>query len=461
MKQYRLPALTAFITFSAGVMLGFIHNATALILVSLVVALFYAYFRIFPYFILAILGFVYLRADITNIYRQASLIPFHQKVIVEGKIVDEKFVKVEEIKKLKDRRILRTKLFIRNAPDVECGKVRVVGVIKRPQGQFRLYVISNKACGVLKILYLKRLRSKGCSPRNFIRKILKRNSWDETNFAIFRALVLGERIGLGKNTLSLFKTTGTMHILALSGLHVGIITLIIFALFTLLRVGKNWALIATAIVLTAYLFIIGFKSSLFRAYLFFIAVIIANLAERKVDYLNVWGFAGLASLIYNPLWILNVGFQFSYLATLGIILSLTPQIRGIKGYIVASLVTSFAATLFVSPLQIYYFKLFTPVSVLTNIVAIPLVFVVLSESLIGILFNFLHISFLDSIFFEVGNFSIKILLEFLRLMTRPGFSYRYQSSPLNVYQVTILVALFCVLFVGIRRVISEIKEPGK
>ena len=461
MQQYKTPALTVFICFSTGIILGLFKSPVFAVLSFIAVSFLLIYLRIFPYIILIILGFTYVKIDLKELRNSAKLVPYAQKVRVSGQIESEKFIRVNEIETIHDVRKIKTKFFIRNVPDIECGKVAISGVIRRPKGNFRTYLLSNKAIGVLKLLYFKRTPTRKCTPRDYIRKVLKRNSWDSTNFSIMRALVLGERIGLSKGTLELFKKTGTMHILALSGLHVGIITLIIFALFSLFRIEKRIALIATGVTLTLYLFLIGFKSSLLRAYLFFLAIIIAKLSERKVRYLNIWGFAGFLSLVYNPLWILNVGFQFSYVTTLGIILSMIPKVKGIKGYIITSFLTSLAATLFVSPLQIYYFKLFTPVSVLSNLVAIPLVFVILSEVLIGILLSFLHAGVIAQLFFEVANLAIKILLGFLKIILHLGLSYRFEESPINTYQVMVSIAFLVVFTVGIRRVIAEIKKPDE
>ena len=461
MQQYKTPALVVFICFSTGIILGILKSPVLAIFSFIAISLLLVYLRIFPYIILVILGFTYVKIDLKGLRNSAELVPFAQKVRVSGYIENEKFIRVDEIETIHDVRRIKTKFFIRNAPDIECGKVTISGVIRRPKGSFRIYLLSNKANGVLKLLYLKRIPTRKCAPRDYIRKVLKRNSWDIENFSIMRALVLGERIGLSKGTLELFKRTGTMHILALSGLHVGIITLIIFALFSLFRIEKRIALIATGITLTLYLSLIGFKSSLLRAYLFFLAIIIAKLSERKVRYLNIWGFAGFLSLIYNPLWILNVGFQFSYTTTLGIILTIIPRLKGIKGYIITSLLTSLAATLFVSPLQIYYFKLFTPVSVLSNLVAIPLVFVILSEVLVGVLLSFLHAGVIAQLFFEVANLAIKILLGFLKVILHLGLSYRFEESPINAYQALVLIAFLIVFTVGVRRVVTEIKKPDE
>ena len=461
MQQYKAPALVVFICFSTGILLGLIKSPVIAILLFFVTGGILIYLKIFPYIILVVFGFIYVKIDLNQLDKIRKFIPYSQKVRVLGEIVDEKFIRVEKIESVHDIRKVKTKFFIRNAPDVQCGRVSLVGIIYQPSGSFRTYLTSNRASGVLKMIYLKRYHTSKCTPRNYIRNTLKANSWDNENFSIMRALILGERIGLSKSTLELFKRTGTMHVLALSGLHVGIITMIIFAFFSIFRIERQIALIATGIVLTFYLSLIGFKSSLLRAYLFFLAIIIAKLSQRKVRYLNIWGFAGFLSLVYNPLWLLNIGFQFSYLATLGIILSVIPRLRGFKGYIFTSILTSLAATLFVSPLQIYYFKLFTPISIISNLVAIPLVFVILSEALVGILFSIMHANFIAETFFEVANLAIQMLVGFLKIILHLGLSYRFQNSPINVYQVAISIAFLIVLTVGIRRMITEIKEPEK
>ncbi len=460
LKQFKTPALISFLTFGIGIFAGLIKSDFYSSLIIIGTAIFLIIARIFPYWILVVLGFMYARADSARLQDSSLNKLIDRKVIVFGKIVDNRFVVSDSITSMNRVLYKKTKLFISSRISIGCGKVKMVGLIHRPKGSFNTYLISNQASGIIYPISYKIYSDWICSIRNHIRKIIRDNSWSGVNFEIFRALLLGERLGVPEDVLGTFKRTGTMHILALSGLHVGIIALVIFSIVLMFRSGEEVSLILTAVALTFYLVLVGFKSSLFRAYLFFVSLIIARLAGRKIKYLNVWGFAGLISLMYNPLWLLNPGFQFSYLATLGIILSLKFKIGGVSGYILKLFLTSLAATMFVSPLQIYYFKMFTPVSIFANILVIPLVFVILSEIITGLLFTVVHLGFIGRLFFNVGNLALNILLWALKIISRLPGAFIYDKSPINVFQAAILIAFFTVLFVGINRMVSEIQKPG-
>jgi len=460
LNQFKNPALASFLAFGIGISTGLIKSDLYSSLIIISTGIFLIIAKIFPYWILVVLGFLYVRIDIARLQDNSLKEFINRKVIVFGKIVDNRFVVSDSIISMDKVLYEKTKLFISSRIPVGCGKVKMAGLIRRARGSFRTYLISNRASGVIYPISYKIYPDKICSIRNHIREIIRNNSWSDVNFEIFRALFLGERLGVPENVLEIFKRTGTMHILALSGLHVGIITLVIFSIILMFRSGEGISLILTVVALSFYLILVGFKSSLFRAYLFFVSLIIARLAGRKIKYLNVWGFAGLISLIYSPLWLLNPGFQFSYLATLGIILSLKFNLRGVPGYILTLFLTSLAATMFVSPLQIYYFKMFTPVSIFANILVIPLVFVVLSEIITGLLFTVVHLGLIGKLFFNVGNLALNILLWGLKVIARLPGTFVYDKSPINMFQVVILITFFTVLFMGIGRMVSEIQKPG-
>ncbi len=459
LKQFRTPALISFLSLSAGIFAGLLKTTFLGAIILLLLAIFFMFAKIFPYWFVVLLGFLYVKVDLSALQNNPLKFITGRKAVLFGEIVDNRFVRTDSIRFINGVFYSKVKLFMSSKTSIGCGKVKLTGIIRKDKGDFAVYLISNRAIGSVYPITFKRYPDKICSIRRYIQNVLRNYSWDRVNFEIFRALLLGERQEISQKVIDIFKRTGTMHILALSGLHIGIITLIIFSFVSIFRVGEEFSLVLTAIVLTLYLFLVGFKSSLFRAYLFFISLIIAKLSGRKINYLNVWGFAGLTSLIYNPLWLLNIGFQFSYLATLGIILSLKLKLGGVPGYIVKLFLTSLMATMFVSPLQIYYFKIFTPISILANIFVIPLVFIVLSELIIGVILAVIQIGFLGTLFFNVANFALKILLWILKIFEKLPGAYVYDRSPINAYQVAILIVFFIILMVGVRRMISEVQEP--
>ncbi len=451
-NHQRYPALLCFLLFSAGIIAGWSGNW---IIVLFALLLILSILRISPYIVLLVLGVLFVNVEKYRLNLLDKREFLNKKVMIQGEIVDEKFLKTDYIRTASTLYRVNEKFFIKT--ELPCGRIGATGKLYFPEGKFRTYLISNRAIGVFKP-YILRRRGR-CGFKDRVRRILRENAWNSVHYEIMRALILAERKGVKESVLDLFKETGTMHVLALSGLHIGIIAVILTALFSLMRLPERFSLVATLVFLTGYLYMIGLKSSLLRAYIFFASLIVARLMYRKIDYLNVWGFAGLVSLAVNPLWIFNVGFQFSYIATLGIILSIPPSIRGFKGYVLGTLLTSSAATLFVSPLQIYYFKIFTPIAVVANLVAIPLVFVILSEVFPGLILSLSGLHLAGRIFFNTGNLAILLLLKFLKFAGRIPISFSYSESPLSAFQTVLFVIFLTVLFGGLRILVPDAEEP--
>ncbi len=454
-NHQRYPALISFILFSAGIISGWSSGKVVIFLLFITISTILIFFRIFPYIILFLLGILYVNVEKYRLNLLDLDDLTRKKVMVRGKIVDEKFLITDLIRTATTVYHVKTRFYIKT--ELPCGEILATGKVYLPEERFRMYLISNRASGVFKPFLMSKKR--GCGIKDKLRRILWENAWNFENYQIMRALILAERKDIPQPVSDLFKRTGTMHVLALSGLHVGIITIVLATLFMLLRIPERYSLIVTLVFLTGFLFMIGIRSSLLRAYIFFVSLIVARLLYRKIDYLNVWGFAGLMSLAFNPLWIFNIGFQFSYIATLGIILSISSPVKGWKSSVLNGFISSSSATLFVSPLQMYYFKIFTPIAILANVVVIPLVFVILSELIIGVIFSFLGIQVLGRIFFNTGNLAILLLLKSLKFLNHIPLSFTYQESPFNGLQVIISVAFLTALFGWSRIFVSEMDKP--
>ena len=140
--------------------------------------------------------------------------------------------------------------------------------------------------------------------------------------AVASAILLGVRDGLDNELVSAYSASGAMHVLAVSGLHVGIIFLILnFFLKPLRRVryGK-WALaVISLVVLWSYAFVTGLSPSVLRAVTMFSFVVLAHPLSYRTNIYNTLAVAAFCLLLWEPYLIMSVGFQLSFMAVIGIV----------------------------------------------------------------------------------------------------------------------------------------------
>ncbi len=234
--------------------------------------------------------------------------------------------------------------------------------------------------------------------------------------SILTAIALGNKTRLERETKQEFSNAGAIHVMAVSGLHVGLIwmflnfTLSIFGAGFLSRVLK-FLIITMAIWL--YALLTGLSPSVTRACLMFSVAGTGSLLSRKAISLNTVFLAAFIQVLIQPDVIYNLGFQFSYTAVISILLfqsifrNIMPAGNKISSYMYDLISVSLAAQMLTFPLSIYYFHQFPALFLITNIMIIPLV------TLIMMLFIFSCIFlFQESIFY----FLIHVVLKFTGLM---------------------------------------------
>lgn len=198
---------------------------------------------------------------------------------------------------------------------------------------------------------------------------------------IEQSLVLGGKYYIPERTRELFVQTGTAHILAISGMNVGGMAFLIFLILNVLRIPRPWQILGTSLILIGYCLLTGANPSVVRATVMAVLMLWAFLFERQADTLNSLGLSALVILLFDPLSLLDIGFQLSFTGVFSIIY-LYPKIychaerwaRGrVRTLLLQSLCISIAAWIGVLPLIGYYFQIVTPGSILANIPIIPFV----------------------------------------------------------------------------------------
>lgn len=215
-------------------------------------------------------------------------------------------------------------------------------------------------------------------------------------YDIVAAMTLGEKKGISKEVRKTFSASGGAHILALSGMHLGIL----FMILTFLLPTKRWPKISVLIELLAiwaFVFLIGFQPSLVRAALMLTIYCIAKMLSRNTRSMDVLAFTAALLLVISPQWLFDVGFQMSFAAVTGILLLYGPIFRFLTyreketektslwvvcrrvlfDGIVGLVVISFTAQLGVAPLVAYYFGNFPTYFLLTNFIVTPAAFLII------------------------------------------------------------------------------------
>jgi competence protein ComEC len=206
----------------------------------------------------------------------------------------------------------------------------------------------------------------------FYRKLLK----NDDAFAVAATLVLGYRSDLSAETLDVYAKTGTIHILSVSGMHVGLIYMILNWLLSFIDSKHFLKLLKTLLIVVliwAYSLLTGFSPSVLRSAIMISVFIIAKLFAKTTNSYNIIAFAAFSLLVYNPFLIWDVGFQLSFLAVFGLIY-LQPKIYAWLRVenrwldkLWSAVAISIAAQLATYPLSIYYFHQFPLYFLISNL----------------------------------------------------------------------------------------------
>jgi competence protein ComEC len=203
------------------------------------------------------------------------------------------------------------------------------------------------------------------------------------------ALLLNRRETLDRDLSDRFAQTGLVHLLAISGTHVGLLGAVFVLLGRMLRLSRARVAWLTILLMAAYLALIGAPGSAVRSGIMMALLLIGGVLQRPSATLPIVSAAGLAILAADPLQALDAGFQLSFAGVLGILLLRAPMIGAIPSawrrnpaarWLAESVVVSIAAFAFTAPVVAHHFGQVAPVSILANLPAIPLT----SLALIGV-----------------------------------------------------------------------------
>jgi competence protein ComEC len=276
---------------------------------------------------------------------------------------------------------------------------------------------------------------------------------DKEKLAFAEALLVGYKNNLSLEVVDAFSKTGTLHVLAVSGLHAGIIYLILnFLLTPIARRGRLGVASKVLIVIMGmwfYAFITGLSPSVFRAALMLSIIQIAPLFNRRTQIFSSIFASAFIILLIDPLLLVSVGFQLSYAAVLGIVY-FQPKIKywyapnnKVSAFFWNLTAVSLAAQLATFTIGISYFYQFPTYFLLSNLIIIPAVLITMSALIATVTLSF--IPFLGSILSFATSMLIGIVLYCVKTIeTFPKASI----DKLFINPLELVLLYGCILFLS-------------
>jgi len=213
-------------------------------------------------------------------------------------------------------------------------------------------------------------------------------------YAVVAAMALGDKSALTQELKDVYSVTGASHILALSGLHLGII----YTLLSLFVFSRRWQMLSQIIIMLSiwgFVFLVGLSTSVMRSAVMLSVYALLSLGHRDRMSVNTLAFTAIVMLMVSPMSLFDVGFQMSYMAVFSILL-FVPLVEGIfpAEYLMSHRVVrwlwgmvtvSLSAQIGTAPLITYYFGRFSCYFLPTNFIVIPAAMLILYLSLVVLL----------------------------------------------------------------------------
>ncbi len=279
-----------------------------------------------------------------------------------------------------------------------------------------------------------------------------------------------------------FLNSGLLHILAASGLNVGIIFFMWYWLLSRLGVGFRPTIVSSIFLITLYTFMTGFPPSILRASIMLLFVLIGKLFNREANPLPLVFFVGFLMLLYDPKMLGSVSFQLSFIVTIALIICTEPVVKLFKEkeeafrsknkranpylkqilhfispeYLAGIVAVPLVAQIAVIPLQAYYFNTFVPYSLFANIVAVPFVALISFLGFLGSIFGL--IPFISDFVLKITD---TILAPFIGgLLNVSGYFAHLKGAVLSVASPSILqiILYYSLILVLVKNINLKFKE---
>ena len=278
---------------------------------------------------------------------------------------------------------------------------------------------------------------------------LSESGVDGSAYAVVAAMALGDKSQLTRELRDAYAISGASHILALSGLHLGII----YTLLSLLLSRRRWQMVSQIVIIVSiwlFVFLVGLSASVVRSAVMVSIYALLSLGHRDKLSVNTLAFAAIVMLLFNPMSLFDVGFQLSFMAVLTILL-FYPLLESLWSqpflldhrlfrWLWTMLAVSCAAQIGVAPLIAYYFGRFSCYFLLANLIVVPAATLILYLSLLVLLIPslaYLLIYIVDA---------LNQLLSWIAML--PGASIEgLHPTPLQVWMMYVIIGAVYLLLI--------------
>lgn len=206
------------------------------------------------------------------------------------------------------------------------------------------------------------------------------NYLSSPNLEILGGIVFGDdAVSPPENIKQSFINSGLLHILAASGMNVAFIFSFFFFFLSALKVNYKVNISAGIVMVIVYSLMTGLGASVVRATFMLVFVLIGKLIDRDAHSISLLAFVAFLMLLYNPMYINDVGFQLSFIVTFGLLIMTPFLMRGknkFVNWVIGTVSIPIIAQLWVMPIQIFYFNNISLYSVFANIMSVPILSVI-------------------------------------------------------------------------------------
>ncbi|WBL26092.1 ComEC/Rec2 family competence protein [Zunongwangia sp. HGR-M22] len=303
------------------------------------------------------------------------------------------------------------------------------------------------------IIYIKnRETSFMANPRTSLLKSLTSAGFKKEELAVIKALILGDRTSISDKIYSEYASAGAIHILAVSGLHVGIVLLLLNFILKPLQQLKWIKFLITLAGIWAFALLTGFSASVVRASLMFSLIAFGLQINRKVNLLNTIFSAFFVLILINPFYVFQLGFQLSFAAVFSIALfqpkfnKLWYPNNKIIRLLYQTITVSICAQIGVLPLSLFYFHQFPGLFLLTNIVILPGLGVLLISGIFVLILSVFGI--LPKTLIDLYSFLIEKLNQYIAwIASQDAFIFReiHLSVPAVIFLFGIILSSYFLL----------------
>jgi len=292
--------------------------------------------------------------------------------------------------------------------------------------------------------------------KTHIKELINRDLPNEAHKGLLIALATGDKTDIDYSTRELFSKTGTAHVLAISGLHVGLIAGFFYIITGFIR-NRSFKILTFLCLVWLFILLTGASASGVRAGFMLSLFFVLKYFDRVPNIINIALATFVVSILINPMLLYSISFQLSYAAIFGIIFFYKPIYNNLKSlfgntknkiitFICSSVAISFAATIPTSLFTAYYFNVFSVLYPIANIFIIPLVSLATAFNFIFILLEFMYIPFaiqyLDASYYIV-ELSVKInqfLINFDLNLVERGVNLLFLSAITSIILIVIFIA---------------------